>query len=85
MCGGNYIVRTRNYVGLLAQDEYRYVRQQSRSCHARKSRSASSRRSVGICFSPEMVEITIKIYRAERERLAREQAKTRAESESRTF
>ena len=80
MCGGNYIVRTRNYVACSR-------RMNTGTCDNNREVAmpeieervlAALRRHL---LSPEMVEIAVESYRAERERLAREQAKTRAESD----
>ena len=80
LCGGNYIVRTRDYVACSR-------RMNTGTCHNNREVAMSEIEERVIAalrqhlLSPETVEIAVEAYRAERERLAREQAKTWAESD----
>ena len=79
LCGGKYIVRTRDYVACSG-------RMNTGTCDNSREVAMSEIEERVLAairqhlLSPETVEIAVEAYRAERERLAREQAKTWAES-----
>lgn len=80
ICGGSYIVRTRGYVGCSR-------RMNTGTCDNNRDVAMSEIETRVIAalrqhlLSPEAVALAVETYRAERQKLAREHARTRAQSE----
>ena len=76
LCGGNYIVRTRNYVACSR-------RMNTGTCHNNREVAMSEIEERVLAalrqhlLSPETVEVAVEAYRAERERLARSKQRLR--------